>query len=173
MENIFKIGMVGIVSSILLTACFESSPKSVAEDFIDAAKDGDFKEMSKSLSSDAKDKMASAIMYSCLWNRDIKNKVIPLLKENDIDSKTFTNYISLSNEIQNKILNVCFKEMIKMRLEKKGEPKIKILTSEIDSSGKKATVIIEEINKKGKSNKKTLQLEKINDEWKITEGLGI
>ncbi|RXK11681.1 hypothetical protein CP965_12995 [Halarcobacter mediterraneus] len=175
MKNKIKIGIVGVVSTLVLSGCMESSPENVVENYISGLKNADFNQVSKTVSSDIKDEFSRNIIFSCGTNKKFKDKVIPLLNKENIDSKvldrTSNGYQSFSSEIQNKTVSFCFKEIMTEVMEKQKDTKMKILNSEVSSSGNEATVKFEETNSQGKSKQHTVKLEKINKEWKIIDGV--
>lgn len=173
MKNKIKIGIVGVVSTLVLSGCMESSPESVVENYISGLKNADFNQVSKTVSSDIKDKFSANIILGCGTNKNFKDKVVPLLNKENIDPKVLSilSYESFSNEIQNKAVSFCFKEIMTEVMEEQKDTKMKILNSEVSSSGNEATVKFEETNSQGRSNQHTVKLEKINKEWKIIEGV--
>lgn len=173
MKNKIKIGIVGVISILVLSGCMESSPESVVENYISGLKNADFNQVSKTVSSDIKDKFSANIILGCGTNKKFKDKVVPLLNKENIDPKVLSilSYESFSNEIQNKTVSFCFKEIMTEVMEKQKDTKMKILNSEVSSSGNEATVKFEETNSQGKSNQHTVKLEKINKEWKIIDGV--
>ncbi len=171
MKNKLKIAILGIVSSILLSACFESSPESVVEDYLESLYSKSFDEVSNFLSFKERDSFAYSVTRNCRRTKDVKSEVISLLKESKIDSNALTEYDQFSSEIQNKVASICFEKMMVKSLKERGEIKTKIINSEIYKEGKKAKVKIEGLSKDGRAHREQIRLEKIDGEWKITRGL--
>ncbi len=152
MKKMFLTVCFSVFLMVGLSACFESSPESVVEDYIESMHyQRDFEKGSKFLSFNAQKNLSASIVLQCNLGKLSVRKYNELMKKYDNDPTVY-----------------CLEKISKNDLSSFGT--VEILGSEVYADGKKARVKIERLIQ-GMKYKDTVELEKINNEWKITNGM--